>query len=266
MVSRRIRTVVVDDVRESRSVLAALLTEIEDISLVGDATTHLEALKAVRELGPDLVFLNTRSGDGWGLDFLEHFNRDGNPALIVCSTHERDAVLAFELGAVDYLALPHRKDRLYAAVERFRQRRIERELYGYTDQVREILGGRIAPEQGRSRSLERFVLRSGERRYAIDAKDVDWIEASGNYVKLHTGERVHIYRATLSELEESLPADQFARIHRSTMVRIDRIRELRSLSRGSYLLVLRNGTELKVSRRNRTSISDLLPSERIVSQ
>jgi two-component system LytT family response regulator len=240
----RIRTLIVDDEPLARQRLRALLGGDPDIDLVGECGDGRQALDEVRRLTPDLLFLDVQMPalDGFGV--LEGLAGGALPAVIFVTAHDRYALKAFEVNAVDYLLKPFDRARFSAALQRAKAQ-VRRARAGALD---ERLLDLLETVQNRRPGPERLIVKSGGRVYFVRVQDIDWIEAAGNYVRLHVGKEDHLLRESLSGLEGKLDAGRFVRIHRSTIVNMDRIRELQPAFHGDHVLLLQDGTELTLSR------------------
>jgi two-component system LytT family response regulator len=209
---------------------------------------------ALQENRPDLVFLDVQMPllDGFGV--LEAADLEPMPVVVFVTAHDRYALKAFEVHALDYLLKPFDRDRFRTALERAKAQ-VRREQ---GDPVSQRLAALLQDVKETRRPQERLVVKSGGRIYFVRVEDIDWIEAAGNYVRLHTGKEDHLLRESMSGLEARLDANQFLRIHRSTIVNIERIRELQPAFHGDYAVILRDGTELTLSRGYRDKLQELL--------
>ena len=225
-----IGVLVVDDEPLARQRLRQMLADHADVAIVGDAEDVEQARDMVREHRPDLILLDIRMPGANGLELVEGLHVTPMPYVIFVTAHAEHAVEAFDAEAVDYLLKPFDEERLARALERAR--------------------AAIARRRG-SQHLERFAVTVGRLTRYVVARDVDWIEGSGNYAKLHVGKGTHLVRTTLSALEEELDPAKFARVHRSAIVALDRVRELRSLGGGEYRVLLTDGTQVPMSQRYR---------------
>jgi two-component system LytT family response regulator len=235
-----LRAVIVDDEPLARRRLRALLKEEPSIAVVGDAEDGASAVEVIRTLRPDLVFLDVQMPGADGFDVLEAVNRTlgrDAPAVIFVTAYDAYAMQAFDAHAVDYLLKPFDRRRLATAVERAHS------LVGGSRAV----GGLLKHLAGQ-RPLQRLLVRHAGRIFFVPVADIDWLSAAGHYVTLHAGGEEHLIRDTLGRLADRLPRGRFARIHRATIVNLDRIRELRPLFNGDVEVVLRNGTRLQASR------------------
>jgi two-component system LytT family response regulator len=247
----RIRTLIVDDEKPARRRLAELLGREPDIEITGEARDGREAVDLIRAQPPDLMFLDIQMPDLDGFGVLAALEPDQLPVTVFVTAYDRYAVQAFEARAVDYLLKPYSDQRFEGALRRacqFLRSRGGGELHQPVstrpdDRASEPRGGERADGY-----LERLVLKSAGRVTFVGVEDVDWIEASGVYVNLHVGARAHLYRSSLAHLLQRLDPKRFVRVHRSLAVNTERIRELQPRSHGDYTVVLKNGTELVMSR------------------
>jgi two-component system LytT family response regulator len=218
----RIRALIVDDEKPARRRLAELLRRESDVEVIGEARDGREAVALVQAQSPDLMFLDIQMPDLDGFAVLAALEPDQAPVTVFVTAYDRYAIQAFEARALDYLLKP------------------------FSDQ-RFVLDDRAAADP-EARYLERLVLKSSGRVTFVGVEDVDWIEAAGMYVTLHAGPRAHLYRSSLAHLLQRLDPKRFVRVHRSIAVNTERIRELQPRSHGDYTVVLKDGTELVMSR------------------
>jgi two-component system LytT family response regulator len=250
-----IRTLVIEDQPLARDHLVSLLNDEPDVDVIAACDTGHAAVAAVRELQPDLVFLDLELPDIDGFDIIEAIGADRMPPTILVTAHADEAIRAFDLSAFDYLLKPFGRDRLREALGRAR-------AHLETLRAREI-GSRLlalaheAPP-AREAGPARFLVKSGGRALFVNVADVDWIESSGNYVRLHAGGRVHLVRETMASLERRLEGAPFARIHRRRIVNLDRVQALRARGNGEYDVVLKSGTAFRVGRAFRQDLHERL--------
>jgi two-component system LytT family response regulator len=250
----KIRTLIVDDEPLARQRIGALLADEEGIELVGECGNGKEAVAAVRELKPDLMFLDVQMPllDGFGV--LEALGADGVPAVVFVTAYDRYAVRAFETHALDYLLKPFDRERFRKALQRARAH-IERDHQAGTGkQLRALLDDWYSTR----RPVERLVIKSGSKVSFLRLEEVEYIEAAGNYLRVHAGADVHLLRETMAHLEGRLEGTRFIRIHRSTIVNLDSIRELHPSFHGDYSVILHSGAELTLSRGYRHHLQELL--------
>jgi two-component system, LytTR family, response regulator len=230
----RIRALVVDDEPLARSNVVLLLRKDPEIEIIGECGSALEGLEEIRKRHPDLVFLDVRMPEYDGFDVLEMLGRDAPPAIVFVTAYDQYALKAFDTGALDYLLKPFSNARFVRALERAKER--------------------IARRGSSPAKLDRLTIKSAGRVLFLPAADIDWIEAADYYASLHVGAKIHLVRRSMNELESDLDPTRFCRIHRSTIVNLERVRELRFDSDGEYELVLADGVRLRLSRRYRKEV------------
>ena len=241
-----IRVLIVDDEPLARRGVRSRLRKHSDIEIVAECATGKAAVMAIRERLPDLVFLDIQMPDLSGFDVLRALRHDELPAIIFLTAYDQFALDAFRVHALDYLLKPVDDDRFESALTHARERIRNHVLPDLEKRIRDFLeknGGREA-----ARYETRFSVRTGQRIVVVLANDIDWVEACGDYVTLHVGNRSHLLRQTMNKMESQLDPARFLRIHRSTIVQTSRIRELVALDNREFLLRLSDGKELKTSR------------------
>ncbi|MEQ1833919.1 MAG: LytTR family DNA-binding domain-containing protein [Candidatus Eisenbacteria bacterium] len=250
------RVVLVDDEPMAREGLRLWLACESDVSIIGEAGTPAEAVALILREQPDLVFLDVQMPEADGFAVLEAVASQHLPEVVFVTAHERHALRAFEVSALDFLLKPVREERFRAALVRARgelARGDAREGPGRLSALLDRVRGSGGPDG--ERRIERFAVRTRDRYVLVPAADVHWIAAAGNYAELHTSDgATHLVRSTLTELEAGLDPVRFARIHRGTLVRLDQVREVVPATHGDYDLVLLDGTILKLSRRFRDRV------------
>lgn len=252
-----LRVLIVDDEPLAREGLRDFLSEEDDVEVVGEARSGDEALRAL-EGDVDLVLLDVQMPGKDGFEVLEEAGVEDLPAVIFVTAYDEYAVRAFDIHAVDYLLKPVRRERFRAALRRAREhleadedRSVSRRLTALLRDV-ESRGGRAA---------DRMVVKSGSSTRLVRLGDIDWIEAADNYATLHTREGDHMIRTTMTALEKRLDSDRFVRIHRSYIVNLDRVREIRPWDRGDHLVLLADGTKLSLTRTYRKAVEERLGRE-----
>lgn len=254
-----IRALVVDDEEPARNILRDLLDADPDIELLGECVNGREAVEAIHEDRPDLVFLDIQMPEMDGFGVLDTLRPEELPVVIFVTAFDQYAVRAFEVHALDYLLKPFDDDRFREAVSRakatIRTREVERVSEKLLGLIRER---REQDTRGSEGALTQLMIRSGGRVRFVKTADIDWIEAADYYARIHAGKRTHLLREPLSSLEERLDPERFARVHRSAIVNLDRVREMRSLFKGSYAVVLEDGTQLRLSRQKRAELEERL--------
>lgn len=255
--ARPLTALIADDEALARRRIAGLLRHRDEVRVVGQSATGPATVDAVRELRPDVLFLDVQMPGLTGFEVLATLEPDEHPVIIFSTAYDEYALAAFEVNAVDYLLKPYSDDRFETSLRRA-ERALRSERVGELhDRVRRLLD-HVAAEPGAARAaearLDRFAVPDGDRVTLVDADDVDWIEAAGDYVRLHAGDRTHLVRGTMVTLERRLDPDSFLRIHRSTIVRLDGIRHLETLDHGDYAVVLGGGDQLRVGRSYRAAV------------
>lgn len=238
----KIRTLIVDDEPLGRERIRSLLTHESDVEIVGEAEDGEAAVEAVASLKPDLMFLDIQMPGLDGFGVVQRL-KVPVPLIIFVTAYDQHAVRAFETHALDYLLKPVRPARLKDALQRARHQLSSRETSELPRQLLDLLAAREPQRQ----FITRFPVRTNERTSFIKVTAVDWIEAAGNYVILHVGKENHILRDSLSALEEQLPKN-FLRISRSSVVNLDRVRELQSMSAGEHVVILVDGRSVPMTR------------------
>ena len=257
MVSPKIRTLIVDDEPLARERIRQLLRKEPDIEILGECADGRDAAAAIGRYKPDLVFLDVQMPELDGFGVLEQLDRRAMPAIIFVTAHDQFALRAFEVHALDYLLKPFDSGRFKKALERARERIQRQPSADLSRRVSELLADlKTGPNQ-----QNRLAIKSGGKVLFLKVDEIDWVEAADNYVNLHVGNESHLHRETMAALEARFPADQFMRISRSTMVNIERIKELQPMFHGEYTVILRNGTRLTLSRGYREKLNQLLGGE-----
>lgn len=253
MTQPSLRVLVVDDEKWARRRVVALLQDEPDLDIVGECSCGEDAVASIIELEPDVVFLDIQMDGMDGFDVIDAVGIDRMPVVIFATAYDSYAVRAFEAHAIDYLLKPLREDRLRQSVGRARQE-VEHRSRGPSQELGALL------EQIRTRTghLKRIAVSSADRITILPVSEVSWFEAAGNYVKLHVGDRHHLARRTMKELQSRLDPEQFVRVHRSAIVNIDRVRELQPWFRGEQVLILDDDTRITIGRRFREDLIRLL--------
>jgi two-component system LytT family response regulator len=249
-----INALIVDDELPARRGIRQLLDKHPDVRVTGECRDGREALLALRYLDIDLVFLDIQMPvlDGFGV--VRAHRPEKMPLIVFVTAFDQFAVQAFEASALDYLVKPLNRLRFDQALARVRERR---ELMGARDQVRRLTS-LLATGAARADPVARIAVPRNGGAFLVGAEDIDWIEAVDYLTRIHAGQERHLLRESLAALEGRLDPAQFVRVHRSAIVRIDRVRELRAEAGGELTVVLVNGTQLPVSRRRRASVRVLL--------
>jgi two-component system LytT family response regulator len=251
----KIRTLIVDDEAHARVRIRQLLKDAPDFEIVGECGNGRQAVEVTRREKPDLVFLDVQMPRLTGFDVCAQLGEGSRPVplIIFCTAYDEYALKAFEVHAIDYLLKPFDRERFKQALDHARA---------------QLRRAKAAPPDPRLAALledlrpgfkkpDRLVFKANGRVIFVRADAIDWIEADGNYVRLHAGTDAHYFRETLAGLEAQLPADKFMRISRSAIVNLDRIKEMQPLFYGDYTVVLHNGVKLNMSRGFRGQLEQL---------
>jgi two-component system LytT family response regulator len=252
---KKIRALIVDDEPLARERMRTLLGAEADVDVVGEARDGVEAVEAILSQSPDLVFLDVHMPKLDGFEVIQTVGLDRMPAVVFVTAYDQHALRAFEVQALDYLLKPFDSDRFQSALKRVR-RQIDSQESG--DLGRRLLALVRDLKSERPPRSDRLVVKSGGRLFFLRADEIDWIEAAGNYVRLHVGAEGHLLRETMNSIESRLNPETFFRIHRSHIVNIERIKELQPWFNGEYVVILRNGARLTLSRGYREKLQDKL--------
>jgi two-component system LytT family response regulator len=246
------RVVIADDEPLARERLRMLLDGQDGLEVVAECQNGLDAIDAIRRTKPDLVFLDVQMPGASGFDVVAALGSDPLPLFVFVTAFDKYALKAFDVHALDYLLKPFDRDRFLQALARARHQ-LERPSNGDLRRRLLALVHDLEPSPPR---LERFVIKSGGRVFFVRADEIDWIEAAGNYVKLHVGADTHLFRETMNAVESQLPSETFYRIHRCHIVNIERVKELQPWFNGEYVVFLRSGARLTLSRGYREKLQD----------
>jgi two-component system, LytTR family, response regulator len=271
-----IRTLLVDDEPLARRGLELRLREAADIQIVRQCANGREALAAIAEDSPDLMFLDIQMPGMSGLELVAQVPQESMPMVVFVTAFDRYAIDAFEAHALDYLLKPVDDARLAAALDRVRAQWQQRQAVAQREQLMALLAevkgngeiavepvttgaaGGVASAGGTRRYATLLPIRSGRETLRLDVATIDWIDAAGDYMCVHADGQTHVLRATMKELEEMLDPQVFQRVHRSTIVNLARVRSLRPHLNGECFLKLQSGQEVKLSRSFRDKVELLL--------
>ena len=246
-----LRVLVVDDEPLARHGVRALLERDPELRVVGEAADGREAVDAILSARPDLVFLDVQMPEMDGFGVLREVGADRMPAVVFVTAFDRFALRAFDVAAVDYLLKPFDDERFALAVARAKRLtrgggdadELGRRLVDLLEARASAEAGSVAPA-----FASRLMVKSASRTIFLRVEEIDWIEADDYYAKLHVGPKSHLLRETMASLEQRLDPGRFFRVHRSAIVNLDRVREMQPLFRGEHVLILQDGTRLKLSR------------------
>ncbi|MCU1268046.1 MAG: yehT 1 [Acidobacteria bacterium] len=247
-----IRALVIDDEPLAREMIREMLEGDSEVEIIGECANGREAVDAIRSLSPDLIFLDIQMPELGGFEVLEALKTETVPYIIFATAYDQYAVRAFEVHALDYLLKPFDRERFEAAWKRAKGL-IRDDRFNQRDQhilalLEELKAG--------PRYLERLVIKTEGRVFFLDIDDIHCIESEGNYVRVYNGKKTYLLRETISGLESQLDPKKFLRIHRSSIVRIDKIKELQPWFHGEYHVVLENGKQLTLSRNYRSNLQE----------
>jgi two-component system LytT family response regulator len=250
----KLRVAIVDDEPLAREGVALNLRAEPDVEIVAMCADGTEAIKAIRELTPDLVFLDVRMPGRSGFEVIEEIGVERMPAVIFLTAYEQHALDAFRVNATDYLLKPLEPAKLTEALARARRDLKERHLLRRANELMSLLdqfGSNTA--SGASRA-GRILVRTGANVHILRPDEIIWVEAEGDYVTLHTAEQSYLLGESLRNMETRLAPHGFRQIHRSCLVSMPRIRKLLANENGDYQAILDNGTRLKVGRRYKDAL------------
>ncbi|HTL54888.1 MAG TPA: LytTR family DNA-binding domain-containing protein [Candidatus Limnocylindrales bacterium] len=248
-----IRTLIVDDETLARDRLRQLLQTEPEIQIVGECGDGRQAVEAIRRESPDLVFLDIQMPELDGFEVLEAIENETMPVIVFVTAYDQFALKAFDFHAVDYLLKPFDRERFQAALEHALTQVKQRADKSLPQRQAAALAELKPP----SKPAERLPIKSGGRVIFVRVEDIDWVEAAHNYIVLHVNKDTHLLRETMNAFEARVSPEKFVRISRSTIVNIDRIKELQPMFYGEYTVTLHNGTRLTLSRRYRDKLQQL---------
>lgn len=256
----KIRTLIADDEPLARDKIKTHLENEPNIEIIAECADGHEAVAAIQKYTPDLIFLDVQMPELDGFGVLDAIASSKMPNIIFVTAYDQYALRAFEVHALDYLLKPFDRQRFQRALERARSHILKEKSGEINERLLALLEDlRAEKEQSAKQKLvDRLVIKSAGRVFFRKVEEIDWIEAAGNYVRLHVGKESHLIRETMNSLEARLDPTQFLRIHRSYIVKIDRIKEFQPLFNGEYILTLQNGKQLASSRGYRDKLGQLL--------
>jgi two-component system LytT family response regulator len=253
----KIRTLIVDDEPLAREGVALALAAERDVEIVGSCADGPSAVRAIRDLDPDLVFLDVKMPGLDGFAVIDEIGTDKMPPVIFLTAHEEHALRAFRVNALDYLLKPIDAADLRKSVERARRRRAQDEIGAWRRELRALVAA-FAHERPGADANERILVRTNGRVHVLDPREIDWVEAAGDYVTMRAAGKSHLVRDSLRNIEARLAPHGFIRIHRSTLVKLASIRELVAKDSGDHDVVLHDGTVLRSSRSYRDALYEAL--------
>ena len=253
----KLRTLIVDDEPLAREGIALALEPLRDVEIVGNCGDGRSAVRAIRELAPDLVFLDVKMPGLDGFAVIGEVGADKMPPVIFLTAYEEHALRAFRVNAIDYLLKPIDAEDLRKSVERARRRRAQDEIAAWRGELRALVDV-LAGDRPAADTAERILVRTSGRVHVVDPGEIDWVEAAGDYVTIHAAGKSHLVHDSLRNIEKRLAAHGFLRIHRSVVVKLGRIRELVAKDSGDHEVVLHDGTVLRASRSYKDALYEAL--------
>jgi two-component system, LytTR family, response regulator len=273
---RKIRALIVDDESLAREALLVMLGDDPEIEVIAECRNGKEAVRAIREQSPEVVFLDIQMPEMDGFQVIEEVGAMQMPVTIFVTAYDKHALRAFEAQALDYLLKPFDHDRFNTALQRaktfVRQQKlgeISESLFAVLQNMK-VKTGELpletdtikADKATHKEPIDRVVIKSGGHIYFLKIEEIDWVEGAGDYLTLHSGSQSHLIRETMGNFHAKLDAQKFLRIHRSTIVNIERIKDIQPLSKGEYIITLTNGKRLKSSRGYHHELQRLLDQAR----
>lgn len=239
-----IRTIVVDDEPLACKRLVKLLEQDPEIKVIEVCADGKEAIEKINEKQPDLVFLDIQMPEINGFDVLQNLDQDHVPAIIFVTAYDEYALKAFEVHALDYLMKPFSEERFNDSLKRAKAAIKQESKTAINSKVENLLEY-LEPSR---ESLSRILVKSSNRYFFLKVNDIDWIESAGNYVRIHSGDKNYLIRDTMINMEKKLDSDLFFRIHRSTIINVDKVKELEQWFHGDYMVIMHSGEKLTLSR------------------
>jgi two-component system LytT family response regulator len=253
----KIRTLIIDDETLARKLIRRLLAAEEGIEIVGECADGRAAVSMIAGALPDLVFLDVQMPEWNGFEVLERIDPARMPVIIFVTAYDKFALKAFEANALDYLLKPVDEERFAQTLARVRTYLQGRQNGAMQQGLRDLM-----KEFGSlGKPISRLAVKSGGRVVFLKVEEIDWIGAEGNYIALHVGKECHLLRGRLRELEKKLNPQQFFRIHRSTMVNLDRVKEIQPLFKGEGVALLKDGSRLAASRSYSRKLQEFLEAQ-----
>ena len=250
----KIRALIVDDEPLARKRIKSLLAHESSVDVIGECSDGHKAVTSINELTPDLVFLDVQMPAMDGFEVIKTIGPERMPTVIFVTAYDQYALKAFEVNAIDYLLKPFDRRRFQKTLERakamirgLQNGNVNNQLLSLLDDLRR-----------KQEMPDRFIIKNGGRVVFLRVEEIDWMRVVGNYVRLQAGAEFHLMRETMNGMEAKLSPDKFMRIHRSTIVNIDRVKEVQPWAKGEYVVIMRDGTRLIMSRRYRERLNEQL--------
>lgn len=269
--NQKIRAIIADDELLARKALKAMLRDDPEMEVVAECHNGMEAVTAIRQQSPDIVFLDIQMPEMDGFQVIEEIGAGRMPITVFVTAYDKHALRAFEAHALDYLLKPFDHDRFNTALQRAKTFVRQQKLGEINESLFAVLkdlkpkSNELPSETDQSiqkEPIDRVVLKSGGRIYFLKTEEIDWVEGTSNYLTLHTAGGTHLIRETMGDFHARLDPKKFLRIHRSTIVNIERIKDLQPLFKGEYIVSLTGGQRLRSSRGYRHELQQLLDQAR----
>lgn len=252
----KIRTLIVDDMLLARKRIERVLSDDPEIEIVGECADGIQAVEAIEKLNPDLVFLDIQMPGMGGFEVIENMRVEKTPVIIFVTAFDEFALRAFQVYAFDYLLKPFEIERMKTTILRAKEQIQKRENPGLDERLKELIKSLKESEK----FLKRLTVKSRGKTVFLLVDEIDYIVSDGNYLNLHTGSQTHLIRASLQYFEMRLDPEKFVRIHRSTIINLDSVKEMHPLFNGDRLIIMKNDKELNLSRKYRDRLNKLLES------
>lgn len=234
----------IDDESLARDLIIELLRDFDEFQVIGECSDGLEAVKTIKKLRPDLIFLDVQMPLLNGLDVLEKIKDDFLPQIIFVTAFDNYAIRAFDFHAIDYLLKPFSRSRFHKAVLHAKAQINQQ----HSVETKQQFSALLENHKNKSPHLQRIFVKDNGKIILLEPETVDWIEADDKYLNLHTAQKTYLIRQTLNSIEAELDPNIFLRIHRSTIVNLTRVKEIHPLFNGEYILILQNGAKITLSR------------------
>ncbi len=252
----KISVLIIDDESHGRDVVRMMLKGHQDIDVLQECSNGIEAREAIKDRSPDLIFLDIKMPGLDGIEMLRQLKLEERPYVVFVTAYNEYALQAFEEHALDYLLKPFDQERFDQMLDRARGQVAQSEEAAFGRRLKRFLDGNNVSAPSTSSSgqsaprpcVDRLVVKESGRVFFLNPTEVDWLEAAGNYVSLHVGSKTHMIYETMGSMEQRLDPNKFVRIHRSTIVNVDCIKEMQSHFNGEYIVILNTGDKLKLSR------------------
>lgn len=250
----KIRTLIVDDMQLARERIKMLLATDPEIDIIDECANGRQAVAAIKNLNPELVFLDMQMPKMSGLEVIEAVGAEQMPMVVFVTAYDEFALRAFEVNALDYLLKPFDDERFNKTLERVKRRIKQMQRENFDERLLQLLDEvKSKPEY-----LKRIPVKTAQYTILVLAEDIDFIKAAGNYLELHVGKELYLVRERVHQFEQKLDPEQFVRIHRSTIVNINRVKTLHPMFNGDHVVILRDGKKLNMSRTYHEKLLQLL--------